>query len=172
MNSHSDDAVTLREITAETVLPVTRLAVAPHQTRFVAPNAISLAQALFAREAWYRAIHRGDQLVGFVMLADDSLLDSPPEAPAIAVWRLMVDAAYQRQGIGRAAMRQVIEYAKNRGRFSVLELSYVPGPNSPERFYLSLGFRHTGRMNDGEVVLELPLDAPASVESAAMPTPA
>ena len=37
-------------------------------------------------------------------------------------------------------------------------LSYVPGDGCPEPFYLSLGFRHTGRVDEGEVVLELPQD--------------
>ncbi len=153
------EAVTLREITAETVIPVVRLAVAPEQNGFVAPNSVSLAQALFAPEAWYRGIYRGEELVGFVMLADESLRDPLPERPSIGVWRLMIDAGAQRRGIGRAAMRQVIDHAKGRGCFSTLELSYVPGRGSPERFYLSLGFRHTGRMDGDEVVLELPLDA-------------
>lgn len=46
-----DNGVTLREITAETVGLVIKLAVADYQTRFVAPNAVSLAQALFAPAA-------------------------------------------------------------------------------------------------------------------------
>ena len=57
-------SVSLREITADTVLPVVRLAVAEDQKSFVATNAVSLAQALFAPEAWYRAIYLGDQPVG------------------------------------------------------------------------------------------------------------
>jgi hypothetical protein len=67
--------VSLREITAGTVRRITDLAVTPDQQRFVASNAVSLAQALF----------------------------------------------------------------------------------SPEAFYLGCGFRHTGRAEDGEIVLELPL---------------
>ena len=47
--------VTLREITASTVRTITSLAVKPDQMSFVATNAESLAQALFAPEAWYRA---------------------------------------------------------------------------------------------------------------------
>jgi hypothetical protein len=40
-------AVTLREITSGTVNAVLKLSVAPEQQRFVAPNAVSLAEALF-----------------------------------------------------------------------------------------------------------------------------
>jgi len=151
-------SVSLREITADTVLPVVRLAVAEDQKSFVATNAVSLAQALFAPEAWYRAICLDDSPVGFVMLEDDSQADPPAALPGIGVWRFMVDARYQGQGIGAAALRQVIGHVRSRGRFATLELSYVPGPGCPEPFYLGLGFRHTGRVDGDEVVLELPLE--------------
>lgn len=153
--------ISLREITAETVRAITNLTVADAQKGFVAPNAVSLAQALFAPEAWYRAIYRGDEPVGFVMLYDESLRAEPPEQPAVGVWRLMVDARFQGQGIGRAALMLVMEHARAKGCFETLELSYVPGPGCPEPFYLKLGFRHTGRVDEGEVVLEFPLRQPA-----------
>jgi diamine N-acetyltransferase len=151
------NAVSLREITRETLLPIVRLAVADDQKRFVATNAISLAQALFAPEAWYRAIYLGDDPVGFVMLEDQSLLTPPPERPQAGVWRLMVDARFQGRGIGTAALRLVIEHVRAKAIFDSLLLSYMPGPGCPETFYLGLGFRHTGRMDGDEVVLELSL---------------
>ena len=162
--------VCLREITADTVRAVTRLAVAPEQAGFVAPNAVSLAQALFAPEAWYRAICCGDETeaVGFVMLYDESLRSAPPVQPKVGVWRFMIDARHQGRGIGAAALRQVIEHVRGRHRFEALELSYVPGPGCPEPFYLGLGFRHTGRMDGDEVVLELPLGS----QSEQQPQPA
>lgn len=155
-------AVTLREITAETVIAVVKLSVAEDQKAFVAPNAVSLAQALFAPDAWYRAIYVGEEPAGFVMLSDESLKSPPPEVPTVAVWRLMVDRKFQGQGVGRAAMQQVIEHVREKGLFKSLALSYVPGPGSPEAFYLSLGFRHTGRVEGTEVVLELSLQQPAA----------
>ena len=150
--------VTLREITADTVLPVVRLAVKPEQQGFVAPNSISLSQALFSKEAWYRAIYADEVPAGFVMVYDESLRDVPPENPQIGVWRFMIDAAFQGKGIGREALGLVIEHARAKRRFRVMELSYVPGEGCPEPFYLSMGFRHTGRMDGKEVVLEIPLD--------------
>jgi diamine N-acetyltransferase len=153
--------VTLREITAETVRKITDLEVRPDQRRFVAGNAVSLAEALFSREAWYRAIYAGDSPAGFVMLYDETLRSEPPGEPKVGLWRFMVDHRFQGQGVGRAALEQVIEHVRGRGVFRVLELSYVPGPGSPEAFYLAAGFRHTGREDDGEIVLELPLDGHA-----------
>ena len=147
--------VSLREITAETVRAVVRLSVAESQKGFVAPNAVSLAQALFSPEAWYRAIYLGDEMVGFVMLYDESLRIAPPPDPAIGVWRFMIDAGFQGRGIGTAALSKVIQHVREKGLFKTLELSYVPGPGSPEPFYLGLGFRHTGRLDGAEVVLEM-----------------
>lgn len=151
-------AVTLREITAETVLPVIKLSVAESQQGFVAPNAVSLAQALFAPEAWYRAIYCGEELAGFVMLEDESLRSPPPAQPKVGVWRFMIDAKFQGRGIGRAAILQVIEHVRSKNLFTCLWLSYVPGPGCPEPFYVGLGFRHTGRVDGDEIVLELPLE--------------
>jgi len=146
--------VTLREITADTVRSIIDLSVAEQQKRFVAPNAVSLAQALFSPEAWYRAIYRGDEPVGFVMLYDESLRNPAPDKPQIGVWRLMVDERHQRKGVGRAALRLVIDHVRNRGGFSKLELCYVPAEGSAERFYTSLGFRNTDRLDQGERVME------------------
>lgn len=149
----------LHEITAETVRAVTGLAVREDQQHLVASNAVSLAQALFSPEAWYRAIYFGENLVGFVMLYDESLRSPAPENPEIGVWRFMVDAKYQGKGIGRDALSLVIEHVRAKGLFRRLGLSYVPGPGSPEEFYRRLGFTHTGRVEGSEVVLELALAA-------------
>jgi hypothetical protein len=56
--------VELREVTGDTVRGICRLQVAPGQRRFVAPNAVSFAEALFEPKAWYRAIVADDVAVG------------------------------------------------------------------------------------------------------------
>jgi len=150
--------VSLRLITSETVRSVCALTVADVQAQFVAPNAISLAEALFSPCAWYRAVYFEESVVGFVMLYDQSLGPSPPPNPKAVVWRFMIDASSQGKGIGRAALLLVIEYVRRKQSFSVLSLSYVPAPGSAEKFYLGLGFRPTGKVEDGEVELELLLN--------------
>ena len=154
------DAVTLREITADTVRSILRLSVSDTQKHFVADNAVSLAQALFAPSAWYRAIYLGDEPAGFVMLDDESLLSPPPAQRKVGIWRLMVDARFQGRGVGRAAVGLVVAHVQAKGLFTVLTLSYVPGPGCPEPFYRSLGFQPNGEMDDDEVVMALPLPAP------------
>lgn len=124
--------VSLRQVTADTVRDVIRLAVNQDQERFVAPNAVSLAQALFAPEAWYRAIYFKEEPVGFVMLYDESLRTPPPVTPEVGIWRFMIDAKHQGRGIGGAALEQIIEYVRAKELFASLTVSYVPGPGCPE----------------------------------------
>ncbi len=149
--------VTLEPITQETVRVITDLRVAPEQRRFVATNAESLAEANFYAEAWYRAIYVDGEPAGFVMLYDETLRDQPPEVPEVSLWRFMVAAGFQGRGVGRAALRQVIEHVRKRPGVRRLLTSYVPEEGNPEPFYRAAGFRPTGAIEAGEVVLALDL---------------
>jgi diamine N-acetyltransferase len=146
-----DAEVTLREITAETLWPILELEVSEDQREFVAPNAVSIAQAHFSERAWFRAIYAGDTPVGFVMLYIDE------ETPTYGVWRFMVDAAQQRKGHGRKAMQQVIEYVRTLPNAKELAVSYVPGDGNPSPFYEKCGFVETGEWVGKEKVMKLAL---------------
>jgi diamine N-acetyltransferase len=143
--------VTLREVTRETVQAILNLKVAPQQRSFVASNAVSLAQAHFYDFAWFRAIYADEVPVGFVMLADQ------PEKSEYFLWRLMIAADQQGKGYGRRAVQLLIEYVKTRPNASELLVSYEPGEGGPGDFYYKLGFQDTGRVEEGEIVLRLPL---------------
>lgn len=143
--------VALRDITKDTVRAICSLAVAPDQHRFVAPNAVSLAEALFEPKAWYRAVYADGNPVGFVMLFDD------PVQPEYYLWRLMIAAGQQRKGYGSQALSQVVAYVRSRPGARELRTSCVPGEGSPCRFYQKLGFTFTGEEEDGELVMVLPL---------------
>ncbi|MBP1631857.1 MAG: uncharacterized protein H6Q11_145 [Acidobacteria bacterium] len=144
--------VTLREVTADTVRAVCRLQVAPGQERFVAPNAVSIAQAYFEPKAWFRAIYAGEGPVGFVMLYDD------PEKPEYYLWRLMIAGEHQRKGYGREALRLLVEHVRSLPGARELLTSAVPGEGGPRPFYESLGFVATGEVEAGEEALRLALD--------------
>ena len=90
------------------------------------------------------------------MLYDESLRAAPPPQPRCMLWRLMVDARFQGQGVGQAAMQQLIERLREQGVRELLT-SYVPGPGCPEPFYRGLGFLPNGEMDEDEVVLVLSL---------------
>ena len=143
-----DVAVTLREITSETLYSILRLKVRPEQEQFVANNSNSIAEAYFEPKAWFRAIYAGETPVGFLMLFDN------PDEPEYYLWRFMIDSRYQRMGYGRQAMNLLIEHVRARPNATRLLLSYSPGEGSPEPFYAGLGFANTGEVTDGEYVME------------------
>ncbi len=143
--------VSLRKITQETVNSILNLHVAEAQEQFVASNAVSIAEAYFSADAWFRAIYADETPVGFLMLSDQ------PDKGEYFLWRFMVDAQYQGKGYGRRALELLIEHVKTRPNAKELFLSHVPGPGSPEGFYRQLGFEHTGEQAGEELVMKLTL---------------
>ena len=141
--------VTLREVTRENLREVLLLEVAPEQKRFVASNAISIAQAHFEPGvAWFRAIYADETPVGFLMLEDRA------GAADVFLWRFMIDRRYQKHGFGRSAIELVLEHLRARPGTSALSLSHVPGDGNPAPFYQRLGFVHTGEEDpDGELLM-------------------
>lgn len=151
MEPARDSVVTLREITAETVRTICNLSVREDQRSFVAPNAVSIAQAHFAPEAWFRAIYAGDTPVGFAMISDK------PEVPEYFLWRFMIDQRWQHLGYGRRAIDLLVTHVRTRPGATAFFTSAVPGEGSPQPFYEKIGFAPTGQIDDGEVVLRLEL---------------
>lgn len=145
--------VSLCEITAETVRAICALSVSPEQQRFVASNALSIAQAHFSDKAWFRAIHANRSPVGFIMLFDDA------EKPLYYIWRLMIVLEHQRKGYARRAVELCIEYVRTRPGATELFVSYAPGVGDPGAFYRKLGFELTGEEDDGQLVMRLGLSA-------------
>jgi len=143
-----DSPISLRDVTRDNLRMVLKLEVAAHQKHFVASNAISIAQAHYYPEiAWFRAIYAAETPVGFMMLSDD------PVKPEYFLWRLMIDAAYQKFGFAKKAMELLFEYVRTRPGATEILVSCVPGDGSPYGFYEKLGFTPTGEVDDGEVVM-------------------
>ena len=147
----TESKVSLREITEKTVRTICDLKVTDSQQKFVASNAVSIAQAYFSDKAWFRAIYADESPVGFLMLEKDT------EKPEYFLWRMMVDYKYQRMGFGYKAMILLIDYVKTLPRATEFFTCCVPGDGSPEAFYRKLGFERTGEMDGIEVVMRLPL---------------
>ena len=151
--------VSLREITQETVNSILDLRVTKEQEQFVASNAVSIAQAHFSKEVWFRAIYADETPVGFLMLSDQ------PDKGKYYLWRFMVDTRHQGKGYGRRALELLIEHVKTRPNATELFLSHAPGTGSPEGFYRKLGFEHTGEQAGEELMMKLTLHKGDSAES-------
>lgn len=146
-------AVALREIDAKSVTGICLLSelLQYPQTSFVAPNAYSLAEALFSDTAWYRAVYVGKAPAGFLMLDDDATKQK------YFLWRFMIAPPFQRQGIGAQAIGQLVDYVKSRPGARELFVSYIDHEAGPGGFYRGLGFKETGEVDEGEVEMKMDL---------------
>lgn len=147
--------VRLVEITQDNRWAYSRLAVHRSQERFVASVQNSYADANFPEERngrplppILRGIEADGEPVGFLMYSDNGPY----------LWRFLVDRRHQQRGIGRRVLTEWIEQMRADGHEWV-ETSWVPGKGTPEPLYRSLGFVPTGEIEDGEVVVRLPLRA-------------
>jgi diamine N-acetyltransferase len=152
-----DREVSLREITDANRSAVEALSVTPQQEQFVAGVRESLIEAAATPDAkpWYRAIYAGETPVGFVMISDNIAPEHPQYLGPHFLWRLLIDARWQRHGYGRAALDLIVEYLATRPGCDRLFSSFIPGDGSPLGFYLQYGFLPTGAVFDDEPVLEL-----------------
>ena len=151
---NTGDEVSLKEITGETVRGICLLSdtLTPPRKYFVAPNAVSLAQAHFSPHAWFRAVYAGKAPVGFMMIADN------PEEEQYFLWRFMIGEPFHGRGYGAAAIKELAAYVKTRPGAKVLGVSCGQGEGSPEDFYLKQGFVPTGEWYGEEKVLNLNLE--------------
>ena len=154
--------VTLREITKDSVRIFCSLDAGPGQDGLVAPNVVSIAQAYFHEEAWFRGIYANDTPVGFAMVedwsqTDDAIVHHYRSEPYVSLWRFMIDVRYQKHGFGAQALRLLIAHAATRPGVSTMLLSFVPKENNPEGFYMRLGFTRTGEQDGDELIMKLPI---------------
>jgi GNAT superfamily N-acetyltransferase len=158
MGCGTSPGVHLREITDDNREAVCALRVRGRQKRFVASVSRSLRDAAEAPKAapWCRAVYCGDEPVGFVMLSWKA--KRGPYRGRHFLWRLLIDKRHQRRGIGRAVLTQIVDLVRADGGTELMT-SYEPGKGEPWPFYQRFGFQPTGEIDDGEIVLRLPLPA-------------
>jgi histidinol dehydrogenase len=148
-------AFSVREVTAENVDALLELGVAAGQQRLVGGVAKSLAQVAYEPAGSAHALYLGEQPVGLVLLYDLRRHDEYPDH-ALYVWRLLVDARFQRLGVGRQAIAWVAARAREQG-FPRVKLSHQPLPGHAGPFYEKQGFRYTGEAHEGELMMLLEL---------------
>jgi histidinol dehydrogenase len=151
-------AFEVRPVTDANVDELIKLKTTTEQEKFVASVAKSLAQASVRPAGRPLGLYAEGKPVGFLLLWDARRDPDPADrADQLYIWRLSIDARYQRQGHGHAAMRWVIDEARRMGVASV-GLSHVP-ENPVGQFYAKFGFDYTGKINEGEHEMVLTLKA-------------
>ncbi|MFF5981138.1 GNAT family N-acetyltransferase [Streptomyces olindensis] len=142
----------LEEITPANLDAALGIRVRPDQEHAVAPVVKSLAEAyVHPGVAWPRLIVDGDRPVGFLMAFLDIDWYEDGSVRRSGLWRLNIAAGEQGRGYGRFAVKSVAEELRRRGT-KEFYVSWHPGPDGPEGFYLGLGFRPNGETTEGETV--------------------
>lgn len=158
--------IELRTIDLQNVDDILALSVHEEQKSFVAPNAVSLAEAYAAHSSGCTAlpfgIYSDGTLVGFVMFGHGTIVDGSDPLVAegnYVLWRFMIDRRYQRRGLGRAALRVCLDYLRGQpaGEGPYCWLSYEPENTAAKALYESFGFRENGEICGEEVVSVLKL---------------
>ncbi len=152
--------VCLREVTRENFQECIQMNAAPGQEPFVAPNVYSLAQAKVNHRLTPCAVY------------DDRIRGYPPgpEDPMVAfamyqirdgvgfIMRLLVAAAHQRKGYGRATMVEVIRQLKLHPEVEWISTSVHKKNPAALALYRGLGFAEFGKEDPVEIYLKLPWD--------------
>jgi diamine N-acetyltransferase len=149
--------ISLRGLTRDTWQDSLDLQLSEEQSRFVAPNVYSLAEAQFYPGTVCRGVYASDTMVGFVMYGpDEGYAPKEERDGAYMVLRLMIDQRHH-QGYGRAVLEEVIRRIRAEPGSRVIYLSTSPENQQADRLYRRLGFLPTGEVSDGEVVYRLDL---------------
>jgi len=111
----------------------------------------SLAEAKADGVSIPLAIYADEIMVGFTMYWFDK------DNRMGCIDRLMVSADHQGKGYGRFAMSEIIDRLKKNPGCKKIRTSFEPNNSGAEKLYHSLGFRRTGKIEEGEVVMVLNL---------------
>ncbi|MEU8604646.1 GNAT family N-acetyltransferase [Streptomyces parvulus] len=148
----SSAGLRLETITSANFEAATGIRVRPEQEFAVEPVVKSLAEAyVHDGVAWPRLIVDGDRPVGFLMAFFDIDWYEDGSVRRSGLWRLNIAAGEQGRGYGRFAVESVAAEIRRRGGEECW-VTWHPGPNGPEAFYLGLGFRTDGKTSEGETV--------------------
>lgn len=141
--------IQLREITpGNWRLP---LRVSSQQEKYVANSMTLLARA-------YAYRHLGS--VAYVIYEDElpvgmALYYDCPQLNAYDFSQLFIDERYQGKGYGKVATQLIIDRMKQERRFEKIVLCYVEGNEGAKVLFESLGFKHTGDVDEDEITMAL-----------------
>ena len=157
--------ISLRKVTFGNYDALCGMQVAEAQKGFVANNTSSLAQAYVAITTGGVAlpfgIYADEEPIGFLMIGYGTLEGEnlPPGAHGYCLWRFMIAEEHQRQGYGREAVRQALDYIRSFpvGEAAYCWLAYEPENQVAKALYESFGFRESGDRIGREFVSVLQL---------------
>lgn len=131
--------ISLQPVTKENIDELLSLSVRDDQKTFVSTVAESLAQAyVYSETAYPFAVYEDEKIVGFIMMAYYEAKQY------YTLWKFLIDKDYQHQGIGKEALRQGIDFLKERFQVTEIYTGVVPENAVAKKTYASIGFKPTG----------------------------
>ncbi|MBW4705482.1 MULTISPECIES: GNAT family N-acetyltransferase [unclassified Micromonospora] len=141
--------VTLRPVDDDNWRAVADLAPRDDQRDWVPALAARYLLLTMRSDVWTSlAVYADDAVAGHVMWGVD-------DDGSRWIGGMVVDAAEQGRGVGRAAVRTLADWLAGPDATHPVRLSYHPGNTAAAGLYTSLGFAPTGVMEDDELVAEL-----------------
>jgi diamine N-acetyltransferase len=127
----------LSTITKENWVKAISLRVRDDQTKFVASNAVSLAQLNFLENFHAKGIYHGEEMIGFTLYGIDE------DDHEYWIYRMMIDQKHQGKGYGLEAVKLVIDDIKNikEDHHKTITLSYEPANEHARYVYNKMGFQ-------------------------------
>ncbi|MFN8393498.1 MAG: GNAT family N-acetyltransferase [Bacteroidia bacterium] len=142
--SSADQKVSIKPLNRFNWEQATQLQLHDYQEDFLPSVLFSLAQSKFENLFPY-GIFEGEQMVGFLMYG---------EFDAICwVSRFMIDKRYQEQGIGKTALRHLLDLLRNSPKCKEIRTSFSRKNALAEYFFRSQGFEPMGDGIDKEIVM-------------------
>ena len=117
IGNQENKIIHFKRINSDTVLEVCKMSetLPIEQRKYVADNALSIAQAYYSENVWMRAIYAEDEPVGFLMLRIGSDWADGIDCPGVFLWRLMIAYPHQGKGYGKAAVILLVEHLRALG---------------------------------------------------------
>ena len=112
------------------------LRVREDQVKFVASNAVSLAQLNFLENFHAKGIYHNDEMIGF------TLFGITEDDHEYWIYRIMIDQNYQGKGYGKQAIQLVMDGIRSikEDHHQTITLSYEPTNEHAKRIYERMGF--------------------------------
>ncbi|MFG3507739.1 GNAT family N-acetyltransferase [Streptomyces sp. NPDC047821] len=141
--------ITLREVDDDNWRAVADIAPRDDQRTYVPALAARYLLLSQREDVWHSlAVLADDDVTGHVMWARE-------DDGTHWIGGMLIDAAQQGTGIGRAAVRTLAAWLTDKEDCRAVRLSYHPSNTAARTLYESLGFTPTGTVEDDEIVAEL-----------------
>ncbi len=85
------------------------------------------------------------------------MLDWREKDREVDIWRFMIAEEHQGKGYGRKAMEYALNMIRESNKFDCAIVDYVPENVVAKHLYENLGFKETGEIEEGEIVMKFDL---------------